>query len=325
MLKPFLLAATALAALATAATAAPREVKLGHHVETNTPLHQQALLFKEEIERRLPGQITISIFPGGQLGKEAAQIDAVRLGSQDMSVIASGAMKLDRKIGVFDLPWLFESREHVIRAMSGPLGEQVEERLEKAAGIEVLGAYENGFRHVLNKVRPIVKPEDMEGLKIRITGGKFRQDVFAKMGANPAPVAWTETFSALQTGVVDGAEAAIYGFNSAKLYEAADKLSLTKHVYSPTFLVASKSFMNSLTDEQREAFVEAGKAITERAYAAAAELEEQALEQMKKAGVQVNEVDFDAFQKATRPVYQGYIDSQGDEWIKLIDAARTSS
>ena len=204
-------------------------------------------------------------------------------------------------------------------------GEEVEEQLEKSAGFEVLGTYENGFRHVLNKVRPIVTPEDMQGLKIRITGGKLRQDVFAKMGANPAPVDWTEVFSAMQTGVVDGAEAAIYGFNSAKLYEVADKLSLTKHVYSPTFLVASNTFMNSLTEEQRTAFQEAADAITERAYGEAAKLEDEALAEMKTKGVEVNDVDFEAFQSATRPVYQEYIDSHGGEWIEMIDAAREQS
>ncbi|WP_420393191.1 TRAP transporter substrate-binding protein [Acuticoccus sp.] len=325
MLRSLLTTLGALALAAGAAHAAPREVKLGHHVETNTPLHQQAVLFKEEIERRLPGEFEIVIYPGGQLGKEAAQIDAVRLGVQDMSVIASGAMKLDTKVGVFDLPWLFESREHVRRALEGPLGEAVETRLEESAGFEVLGTYENGFRHVINKVRPIAQPSDLEGLKIRITGGKLRQDVFAKMGGNPAPVAWTEVFSAMQTGVVDGAEAAIYGFNSAKLYEVADKLSLTKHVYSPSFLIASNTFMDSLTDEQRTAFQEAAEAITDPAYEQATELENSALEAMKGEGVEVNEVDFEAFQEVTRPVYQDYIDAEGGEFIDLIDAAGQSS
>ena len=310
------------ALLPGAVLAAPRDVKLGHIVETNTPLQQQAELFKAEIDKRLPGQFNIIIFPGSQLGNESAQIDALRVGAQDMAIIASGAMRLSRKVGVFDLPWLFADRAQVERALAGPLGHQVMEELDKRAGLKVLGIYENGFRHVLNKVRPVDEPKDMNGLKIRVAGGKFRQDVFARMGANPSPIAWGETFGALQTGVVDGAEAAIYGFNAAKLYEVADRLSLTRHVYSPSFLMASNSFMASLSPEQREAFIAAGAAITHEAYQQAAALEEQAMAEMKRAGVKVNDVDFDAFQRATRPVYKTYTDSQGEDWIKLIDAAR---
>ena len=325
MLKLPLLLLSALALLAQPALAAPREVKLGHIVEENTPLQQQALLFKAEIEKRLPGQFNIVIFPNNQLGNESAQIDALRVGSQDMAVIASGATRLSKKVGVFDLPWLFKDRAHVIRALNGPLGADVRAELEKRAGLKVLGIYENGFRHVLNKVRAVNAPADLKGLKIRVTGGKFRQDVFALMGANPSPIAWGETFGALQTGVVDGAEAAIYGFNSAKLYEVADRLSLTRHVYSPSFLMASNTFMASLTEAQRKAFQAAGEAITAEAYRQAATLEDTAMAEMQKADVKVNEVDFDAFQKATRPVYKTYTDGQGDDWIKLIDAARAGS
>ena len=135
-------------------------------------------------------------------------------------------------------------------------------------------------------------------------------------------MAWSETFTALQTGVVDGAEAATYGFYSAKLYELATFLSLTRHVYTPTFLVASDRFIKSLTPEQKKAFLEAGRAITDVAYASAERLEAEAFEEMKKAGVKINEINFPAFQEATRNVYKNYIDSQGDVWLKQIQAAQ---
>jgi len=210
----------------------------------------------------------------------------------------------------------------VIRAMNGPLYNECVAQLKKSTGLHLLGMYENGFRHVLNKVRAVKKPDDLKGLKIRITGGKFRQGVFASLGANPAPVAWSETFTALQTGVVVGAEAAAYGFYSAKLYELAKFLSLTRHVYTPTFLVASDRFFKSLTPEQKKAFIEAGRAITDVAYASAERLEAEAFAEMEKAGVKTNEVDFPAFQKATRNVYTKYIGSQGDVWLKQIQAAQ---
>lgn len=320
--KTVVFAAIFVMMLSVTGFAAPREIKIGYITGVQSPLHQQALLFKEEIEKRLPGQIKVLVYPDAQLGKESAQLDALRLGSQDMGIYASGIMKLDKKFGLFDMPWLFADRNHVIRAMTGPLGQLCIDRLKEKSGLQCIGIYENGFRHVINGVRPIHKPEDLKGLKIRITGGKFRQDVFASLGANPAPVEWSETFTAMQTGVVDGAEAAIYGFYSAKLYEISKFISLTKHVYTPTFLVGSDRFMKSLTPEQRKAFAEAAQAITEKAYAAAARLEEEAYPEMERTGVKINDIDFPSFQKATRGVYKGFVDSQGDDWLKLIEAAQ---
>jgi TRAP-type C4-dicarboxylate transport system substrate-binding protein len=202
--------------------------------------------------------------------------------------------------------------------MSGPLGQQVKARVEEKANVVVLGIYENGFRHVLNKVRAVSNPEDFKGLKIRVSGGKFRQNVFQQMGATPQKVAWTETFTALQTGVVDGAEAATYGFYEQKQYEAAKFLSLTSHVYTPSFLISSTAFWNSLTDEQKKVFAEVGQEITQKAYDGAAELEAKYFQDMKQF-VEINDVDLNAFQDATRSSYDDYIKSQGDDWLKLVE------
>ena len=278
-------------------------------------------MFADEIEKRLPGQFKFALYPGGQLGKEKALITNVKAGSLEMINVASGVMKLDKKLGLFDLPWLFSGRDHVRKAMGGALGQQVVERLESKAGVVVVGIYENGFRHVLNKKRAVAKPDDLKGLKIRISGGKFRQGVFQQMGATPQKVAWKETFTALQTGVVDGAEAATYGFYEQKQFEVAKHLSLTGHVYTPSFLVASKAFWDSLTAEQQKVFKEVGAAITDTAYDGAKALEAKYFAEMKK-NVAINEVDLTAFQAATRKSYDDYVKSQGDDWLKLVEAAR---
>ena len=141
------------------------------------------------------------------------------------------------------------------------------------------------------------------------------------MGATPQKVSWAETFTALQTGVVDGAEAATYGFYEQKHFEVAKHLSLTGHVYTPSFLLASKAFMDSLSPEQQAAFREAGKAITEAAYDKSAKLEAAYFAEMRKLTA-INEVDLAAFQAATKDVYETYKSSQGDAWIKLVEAAR---
>ena len=318
------IAAAALTALASGAIAEPRELRVASHVSALSPLHQQSEMFASEIEKRLPGQFSFVLFPGGQLGKEKALITNVKAGSIEMINVASGVLKLDKKLGVFDLPWLFQDRDHVQRAMAAGLEDAVRARIEEVAGVKVIGIYENGFRHVINAKRAVASPDDLDGLKIRISGGKFRQGVFQQMGATPQKVSWKETFTALQTGVVDGAEAATYGFYEQKHFEVAAHLSLTGHVYTPSFLLASKSFWDSLSTKQKAAFDAAGRAITARAYEAAAGLETRYFEEMKSK-LSINEVDLSAFQKATAKSYDDYVASEGDDWLKTIRAVASSN
>ncbi|MGF1525352.1 MAG: TRAP transporter substrate-binding protein [Candidatus Competibacterales bacterium] len=313
-------AAAAIALMgAGAAWAEPREVRIASHVSQFSPLHAQSELFAAEIEKRLPGQFEFVLFPGGQLGKERDLMTNVQAGAIEMINVASGVMKLDKKLGVFDLPWLFSDRDHVRRAMAGGLEDAIRARIEEVGNVHVIGVYENGFRHVINTQRAVVEPFDFEGLKIRISGGKFRQDVFQDMGATPQKISWGETFTALQSGVVDGAEAATYGFYEQKHYEVATHLSLTSHVYTPSFLLASKAFMDSLTEEQRAVFHQVGRDITDQAYEVSAELEARYFDEMKDK-LKINEVDLAAFQEATASSYDDYVESQGDEYLAIIHA-----
>ena len=312
-----LLAGVAVLASTTIVAAEPREVRVASHVSALSPLHQQSQIFAGEIKRRLPGQFSFALFPGGQLGKEKALITNVKAGSIEMINVASGVMKLDKKLGLFDLPWLFKDRAHVQRAMEAGLEDAVRAHTEQVAGVKVIGIYENGFRHVINSKRAVATPGDFEGLKIRISGGKFRQGVFQQMGATPQKVSWKETFTALQTGVVDGAEAATYGFYEQKHFEVATHLSLTGHVYTPSFLLASKPFWDSLTEEQQAAFDAVGREITPKAYHNAASLETTYFDEMKSK-LSINEVDLAAFQKATAQSYDDYVASHGKDWLEIV-------
>jgi tripartite ATP-independent transporter DctP family solute receptor len=301
--------------------AAPKEVRIASHVSELSPLHAQSVLFAKTVEERLPGHFTFEIFPNGQLGKENALLDNLQLGTLEMVNVASGVMKLDGKLGLFDLPWLFDDRAHVQRAMAAGLEDAVRGQIETVAPIKVVGVYENGFRHVINSKKPIVEPADIEGLKVRISGGKFRQDVFASMGAIPTKVSWGETFTAMQVGVVDGAEAAIYGFYEQKMHEVQDYLSLTGHVYTPSFLLASDSFWTGLTDEERTVLAEVGRGITDQTYADAATLEKKYLDVMGQS-LKVNAIDLKAFQEKVKGVSASYTADYGDDWLAIVEKTR---
>ena len=305
-----------------AATASAKiEVRIASHVSQYSPLHAQSQLFAKEIEKRLPGQFNFKLYPGGQLGKEKALMSNVQAGSIEMINIASGVMKLDGKLGVFDLPWLFSDRNHVIKSMNNGLESLIRNRVETVGNVKVIGIYENGFRHVINSKKAIKTPKDMAGLKIRISGGKFRQGVFQKMGATPQKVAWGETFTALKTGVVDGAEAATYGFYEQKHYEAAKYMALTGHVYTPSFLLMSNKFYDSLNDKQKKVFKDVGILITSDAYKVSANLEKKYFSVMKK-NTNINNVDLAAFQKVTKSAYKDYIAKHGKEYLDIIASSK---
>jgi tripartite ATP-independent transporter DctP family solute receptor len=315
-MKRWTLTAAALA-LSAGAAAAQTEVRIASHVSDTSPLYTNAELFAERIAAATGDAFSFTFYPNGQLGKETALIDNIKLGTLEMAMVASGVLKLDPKLGVFDLPWLFADREAVMAALSGPFGEAVQGFIEDTQGFVVLGIYENGFRHVVNTERPIETPADMEGLKVRVTGSAFKRAGFSAMGADPVPIAWTETFTAIQQGVVDGAEAALYGFYGAKLYEISDYLSLTSHTWSPSFLIVSGTFWAQLTDEQKAIFRETAAGMFDEAFAQAAEQETRYLEEMRGA-IAVNEVDARPFQQKAQDVYDDYIAAEGDDWLTLL-------
>jgi tripartite ATP-independent transporter DctP family solute receptor len=306
-----------------AAPALAKDVRIASHVSATSPLYATAQMFAAQISKKFPKKFNFKFYPNGQLGKEKALINSIRLGSLEMAMVASGVLSLDNKLGIFDLPWLFTDRAHVQRAINGEFGEEVKKRIEDKQGFIVLGIYENGFRHVVNTKRPIWTPDDMKGLKIRVTGSKYKRDGFSAMGADPVPVAWQETFTAIQQGVVDGAEAALYGFYGAKLYEITKYLSLTRHTYSPSFLIVSKTFWSSLSKDEQKTFQKVADDMSPDAYQAAAKLEQGYVEKMK-GKIKFNDVDPAPFQKRAQSVYNEYIKTYGDGWLKLIRAAQST-
>ncbi|EPC02768.1 C4-dicarboxylate ABC transporter substrate-binding protein [Litchfieldella anticariensis FP35 = DSM 16096] len=324
--KTFLLPSIAgigLLALSVHAGAA-QEVRIATHVSAESPLAKQVEMFAEKIEERLPGQFTFELYPNGQLGKESALIDNLQLDTIEMVNVASGVLKVDDKLGFFDLPWLFQDRENVQQAMAAGLEDALVETVEDSMSAKVVGIYENGFRHIINSSHPIEAPDDLEGMKIRISGGDFRQQIFASLGAVPAKIAWGETFTAMQTGVVDGAEAATYGFYGQKMYEVQDYLSMTRHVYTPSFLLASPGFWDSLSEEQQTAFIEVANEMRDEAYAQAAEIEQSNLEAMRSS-LEINEVDLAPFRDSVQSVYDDYVNRYGDDWLDIVRQTAESS
>ncbi len=321
-LRKLLTASAALLAFALTAPAAlaQQSVRIAYPTSETSPQHLISKQFVDTVQKRLPGRFAFKLYPNGQLGNEKANFEHLQLGDLEMANMVTPIMELDRRLEIFDIPFLFKDRDHVRRALTPALRADIVAGVEKRADVIVLGVYENGFRHTMAK-RAIVVPADAKGLKIRIAGGKIRQEVFRSIGANPTPIDWTEVFTALQTGVVDGAEAAVYGLYEAKIYQVTPFLSLTTHAYVPSFLTVSKSFWTKLSPAEQKVFRDVGEELVSWSYDSAESTEGKQLAEMAKYA-KINKIDFDKFQAATAPVFDAYAKQYGSKWLDSIKAAR---
>lgn len=181
----------------------------------------------------------------------------------------------------------------------------IEPAIEKK-GLEVLALWENGFRQITNNKRPIKVPADLEGIKLRVPEGKWRVRMFKAYGANPSPMKFSELFTALQTGVMDGEENPLTQIYSAKLQEVQKYLSMSGHVYTPAYLTVGTKHWETLPADVRKVLEDTAKETQAFVYQVAAHDDEELLGKLKQAGMQVNEVDKDAFVTASKPIYEEF-------------------
>lgn len=277
--------------------------------------------FEERVESELAGEVDIELFFGGVLGSEQDVLQGLKVGTHQATLSASGVAEINPRTAIFDLPYLFESREDVAEMMDGPAGDLLREGFE-GQGMELLALWDNGYRVITNNVRPIETPADLDGLRIRTPNSTFRVEMFETLGANPTPLSFSEVYSALDQGVVDGQENPVNVVNSALLYEVQDYLSISNHVYLPTFLLFSEQTLASMPDDVRETLtaiaVEMGDWSREWG-------EENTLETLAglEGKIEINEVDFQAFQEAAQSLYTSdlFIDEIGADMIEATLAS----
>jgi tripartite ATP-independent transporter DctP family solute receptor len=215
--------------------------------------------------------------------------------------------------GLFEMPYIVKDREHMKRIEKEIFWPKLEPAAEKK-GLKVLAVWENGYRHITNNKHPIKVPGDLQGIKLRVPEGKWRVKMFAAYGAHPSPMKFSEVFTALQTGVMDGEENPLTQIYSAKFQEVQKYLSLSGHVYTPAYLTVGMKKFDALPADVRKILEDTAKETQAFVYQAAAKDDEDLLGKLKAAGMQVNEVDKDAFVKASKPIY--------DEFGKEVPGAK---
>ncbi len=315
-----IIASAAFTLLATPSSALAESVlKLGWTTSDSAldPYAVGAKIFKEEVERASNKQIVIQLYPNRQLGDEKQMLEGLRFGTVDLALVTNSVVaQLEPSFQLFDLPFLFSNEAQAHKVFDSEVGRTMSAKLE-SKGIVNLGYTEGGFRQMLNNKKPVTTPADIQGVKYRVMQNPMFIEMFSRLGGSAVPMAWGETFTAVQQGTIDGLEGATSVFYASKFQEVTKYLSVTNHNYSVVELLASARALNKLTPAQQTLIKEAAARTVVAQRKEAASLSVKALEMMKKDGVQVNTIgDIAPFRTAMAPIYEK---ARGVVGEKLMD------
>jgi len=301
----------------------PRTIKLAHVVNEQDGFHIAAVKFKELVEERTDGKLTVELYPNAQLGDERTLLEGMQIGTVDMGVITNGPVaNFVEEIAVFELPFLFPSPEAAYEVLDGPIGQELLAKLEEV-NLKGLAYAERGFRNLTNDVRPVRSPEDIEGLKIRVMENPVYIDTFRALGANAVPMAWTEALTAMQQGTIDGQENPVNVVYSFKLYEPQQYMSFTRHTYAPAIFVMGMSVWNTLPGDVQEIVQASAQEAAEHERQMNAEMEAEQIQGLLDNGMEiVNDPDIAAFQAMVAPVYEEYGEQFGDYLTRIQEQLR---
>ncbi len=294
-------------------------IKVGYTPAANSHYGVGTQVLCDEIEKGTQGRYKCQIFPNGALGGEREMIEAVQLGTLDMVNTSTGPVgNFVPEVKIVDIPFLFRDYDHARRFLDAAPGQELLTKFPPK-GLVALAWTENGFRHMTNSKRAIVKPEDAAGLKMRTMENKVHMDGYRTFGIQPTPMAFPEVFGALQQGTVDGQENPIPVILASKFSQVQKHLSLTGHVYSPALYLTSPRVMNKLSDADKKAFYEAAKKATVAQRKKVNEDEANGIAQLEKEGMSVvRKVDGQAFRDALRPAFAAYAKEFGADNIRKI-------
>jgi len=313
--------ATSLLTLSAGAVNAQQlELRFGHVGNPGSLFAASAEEFARRANEKLGDKAVVQVFGSSQLGNDTELLQKLKLGQVHFALPSTVMSSVSPEFGVFEMPYIIKDREHMKRVIDS-IGESVFQAAAKANGYRILAFWENGFRHITNNVRPINVPDDLKGVKLRTPKGEWRVKMFQAYGANPTPMAFSEVFTALQTNVIDGQENPYTQIHSAKFQEVQKYLSITGHVYTPAYALTSDDHFGKLPQDVQDILLETARETQAYVYETAAAMENDLLEEIKKADIEVNEADKDAFIAASAPIYEEFAASF-DGGAELVEAVR---
>ncbi|SHF83668.1 tripartite ATP-independent transporter solute receptor, DctP family [Modicisalibacter ilicicola DSM 19980] len=316
------LAATVMVFGVQAANANEIEIKFGHVGGPGSLFEKSANEFVRLANERLEGQANVAAYGSSQLGTDSQMLNKLKLGTLDLALPSSIMSSVAPEFSLFEMPYLIEDRDHMRRVRDDFLRDTLYEAAE-GKNYKIIGIWENGFRQITNNVRPIDVPSDLEGIKLRTPNGVWRVEMFKSYGANPAPMALSEAFVALQTGAMDGQENPLVQIYSQRFQEVQDYLSLSNHVYTPAYVLAGASW-NRLPEDVRQVLIETAEEVEGYALEQGAALDDSLLAKFEEAGMEINKVDTEAFVEESTAIYEKFGNEVegGKEMIEKVDAQR---
>lgn len=310
-----------LAGAASAAEIKERTLRFAFQNVKEHPQGQGAQKFAELVGEKSGGKIKVRLFAGGTLGGDLQTVSALQGGTLDLTVLNSGILAAQvPEFAMLDFPYLFNNTAEAHAVIDGEVGQQLHASLENK-GLVGLGYWDLGFRNLTNSKRPVTKPEDMQGLKIRVIQSPIYLETFKALGANPVPMPFPEVYTALEQRTVDGQENPYTVILGNKFHEVQKYLSATSHIYNPqSFVIGQKTWQKLSSDEQaliREAAAEAQT--FQREVTAKAQTE--ALDKLKQEGIAANEIapeQVDRFREKVKPVVEQFAKDLDPALVKAM-------
>ncbi|SDM06231.1 tripartite ATP-independent transporter solute receptor, DctP family [Modicisalibacter muralis] len=293
-----------------AAGAADFTLKFGHLANEQHIWNQAAEHFKEQVEKNSDGRIAVQIFPNEQLGNEMSVINSIQLGTADMTITGESLQNWAPKAAMMAVPYLFRDSQHLRDTVTSDIGDEIEAQITESTGLVPIAWFERGPRQLTSN-RPIRKPEDLNNLRLRVPNVPLFVDTWQALGAKPVPMAFSEVFSALQQGIIEGQENPLSLIKSASFSEVQDYVNMTGHVRSWIYVVIGQKKLESMPEELQQVVLDAAEEM--QAYQAKLFEEDQKRlkEALQEEGMEFIEVDQQAFaEKATPAVLKSLSEEQ---------------
>ncbi|MUH35832.1 TRAP transporter substrate-binding protein [Zobellia amurskyensis] len=287
-----------------------RTIRLAHGLDVNHSVHKAMVKMGEDLKELSGGKMLLEIYPNQQLGTERQCLELLQIGSLDMTKVSVGTLEnFAPKMKVLGLPFLFRDRQHSFDVLDGPIGQELLNDGEQY-WLKGLGYYDAGSRSFYTKDRPINNPDDLVGLKIRVMESVTAMDMVKDLGGSPTPISWGELYTALQQGVVDGAENNPPSFYLSRHYEVCKFYTLDEHTVLPDVLLAGTHLWDSLSEEEQgwlKKAVDGSVGYQRKLWAAS---EDEALAEVQKAGVEIIRPDKTLFSEKIKDSFDKYKDDE---------------
>ncbi len=294
------------------------QMRLAHYVDDKHPLHEGAKQFVAKVEERTKGQVKIAIYPANQLGSPPEVVEQVKLGTLDICINTQGQYEnYVKACATAQIPFVFDDYGHAHRALDGRAMQWLAPQFEKAGFIH-LANWEWGFRNVTNNKKPIMKPEDIKGLKIRVPPEFHLQVLFESLGAVVTKIAWPELYMALAQNVVDGQENPLSAIWYQKFYEVQKHVALTQHAYACAMPMMSTKSWSKLNADQQKIVREEAKRSGDWVRKTLNDEETDLIGKFEKAGLKVTRPDIKAFRAVMGPAYKKIFERYGEDNVKVF-------